>query len=78
MGGGTGSNEKAKYTVTINLSPDINPGEDFGLKYYSKTTYVDEILNSGDELVVGTKISCKSTHAYKFYANGVEFDYNGF
>ena len=76
--GGTDYSEKAEHTVTINISADIDPAVDFGLKYRSNDLYSYEKLVSGKKLKARVNIIYDWTNEYKFYANGVEMHYSDY
>lgn len=73
MGGGTGSSEETKYTVTINRGPDVPSDTDLGIQYWDTSIYQWVNWTEGTQLKEGTSIRGNSLNEYEFYYNGVKF-----
>ena len=72
-GGGTGSSEETKYTVTINRGPDVPSDTDLGIQYWDTSIYQWVNWTEGTQLKEGTSIRGNSLNEYEFYYNGVKF-----
>ena len=65
-GGGTGSSEEAKYTVTINRGPDVPSDADLGIQYWDTSIYQWVNWTEGTQLKEGTSIRGNSLNAVSY------------